>query len=73
MKYVRDIPIDYDGEMYVPTSILMLPMLYKWFDVVRFAHEPVRVNGKMRFYRVVIKRKVDVTADDILKDKERRE
>ena len=58
--------------MYVPTSILMLPMLRKWFDIVRFAYEPVRVNGKMRFYRVVIKRKADVTADDILKDKERR-
>lgn len=57
--------------MYVPTSILILPFLQKWFDIVRFEHEPVRVNGKMRFYRVVIKRKADVTADDILNDKER--
>ena len=59
--------------MYVPTSILISPFLRKWFDIVRFAREPVRVNGKMRFYRVVIKRKADVTADDILKDKERHE
>ena len=59
--------------MYVPTSILFLSMLRKWFDIVRFAHEPVSVNGKNRFYRVVIKRKADVTVDDILKDKERHE
>lgn len=59
--------------MYVPTSILFLPFLRKWFDIVRFAHEPVRVNGKMRFYRVVIKRKANVTANNILKDKERHE
>ena len=58
--------------MYVPTSILMLPMLRKWFDIVRFEHEQVSVNGKNRFYRVVIKRKADVTAEDILNDKERR-
>ena len=73
MKYIRYVPIDYDGEMYVPSSIVLSPMLCKWFDIMRFAHEQVSVNGKNRFYRVVIKRKADVTANDILKDKERHE
>ena len=67
LKYIRDIPIDYDGEIYVPITILLLPLLRKWFDIVRFANEQVSINGKNRFHRVVIKHKADVTIEKVVR------
>lgn len=68
-KFIRDIPIDYEGEMYVPISILCNPILRKFYDVIRMAHEYITVNDKGRYCRFVIKRKPNITTEDILKIK----
>lgn len=68
-KFIRDIPIDYEGEMYVPLSILCNPILRKFYDVIRMVDERVTVNSKSRFYRFAIKRKPNTTTEDILKMK----
>ena len=56
VKYISNLPIDYYGEIYCPTSILFLPYLRKKYEIVKIANDII-VNGKNRFYRVLVKRK----------------
>lgn len=67
-KYCADIPIDYDGIIYVPSSVLLNARIRKYFDVVRFVKEPVVVDGKQRFYRIAIKKKAGISAEQILRE-----
>ena len=57
VKYIRNLPIDYYGEIYCPTSILFLPHLRKQYEIVKIADKTITVNGKNRFFRVLVKRK----------------
>ena len=57
VKYIRNLPIDHYGEIYCPTSILFLQHLRKQYEIVKIADKDVIVNGKNRFFRVVVKRK----------------
>ena len=66
LRYIKDIPVDYDGEMYVPISVLVLPAFKRCFDIIRFEEKPVHVDGKQQFYRVVIKRKSGVIPEMLI-------
>ena len=57
VKYIRNLPIDYYGEIYCPTSILFLPHLRKHYEIIKMADKDITVNGKNRFLRVLVKRK----------------
>ena len=57
VKYTRNLPIDYYGEIYCPTSILFAPYLRKQYEIVKMADKMITVNGKSRFFRVLVKRK----------------
>ena len=57
VKYTRNLPIDYYGEIYCPTSILFLPYLRKQYEIIKMADKMITVNGKNRFQRVLVKRK----------------
>ena len=57
VKYIRNLSIDYYGEIYCPISILFLPHLRKQYEIVKMADKAIIVNGKNRFYRVLVKRK----------------
>lgn len=57
VNYIRNLPIDYYGEIYCPTSILFAPFLRKQYEIVKMADKDIIVNGKSRFYRVLVKRK----------------
>ena len=57
VKYVRNLPIDYYGEIYCPTSILFLQHLRNKYEIVKIADKTITVNGKNRFFRVLVKRK----------------
>ena len=57
VKYVRNLPIDYYGEIYCPTSILFLQHLRNKYEIVKIADKAITVNGKNRFFRVLVKRK----------------
>jgi len=56
VKYTRNLPIDYYGEIYCPTSILFLPHLRKQYEIIK-ENRAITVNGKKRFIRVLVKRK----------------
>lgn len=57
VRYIRDLPVDYYGEIYCPTSILFLPHLRNQYEIIKMVDKMITVNGKNRFYRVLIKRK----------------
>lgn len=57
VKYISNLPIDYYGEIYCPTSILFLPHLRNKYEIVKMADKQIIVNGKNRFLRVLVKRK----------------
>ena len=57
VKYIRNLPIDYYGEIYCPTSIMFAPYLRKQYEIVKMADKAITVNGKNRFLRVLVKRK----------------
>lgn len=65
-KYIEDIPIDYEDDIFVPISVFVRPIIRKYFDIIRVAKEGVKVNGKMRFHRVVIHKKPNIKPEDIL-------
>ena len=56
VKYIRNLPIDYYGEIYCPISILFLPYLRNKYEIIKMAKKAITVNGKNRFYRVLVKR-----------------
>ena len=57
VKYTRNLPIDYYGEIYCPTSILFAPYWRKHYEIIKMADKDIIVNGKTRFHRVLVKRK----------------
>ena len=57
VKYTRNLPIDYYGEIYCPISILFLQHLRNKYEIVKMADKAIIVNGKNRFFRVLVKRK----------------
>ena len=57
VKYIRNLPIDYYGEIYCPISILFLPYLRNKYEIIKMADKDIIVNGKTRFIRVLVKRK----------------
>lgn len=57
VEYIRNIPIDYSGEMLVPMTILCLKSIKDQFDILGLA-DKCAVNGKNRFYRIIIKKKM---------------
>ena len=57
VKYIRNLPIDYYGEIYCPMSILFMKHLRNKYEIVKMADKDIIVNGKNRFYRVLVKRK----------------
>ena len=57
VKYARNLPIDYYGEIYCPTSILFSPYWRKQYEIIKMADKDITVNGKNRFYRILVKRK----------------
>lgn len=57
VKYNRNLPIDYYGEIYCPISILFMPYLRKQYEIIKMADKDIIVNGKNRFHRVLVKRK----------------
>lgn len=57
VKYIRNLPIDYYGEIYCPISILFMQHLRKKYEIVKIADKAITVNGKNRFFRVLVKRK----------------
>ena len=57
VKYIKDLPIDYYGEVYCPTTILFLQHLRNQYQIIKMADKMVTVNGKNRFQRVLVKRK----------------
>ena len=61
VKYLSDIPIDYDGIILTPISAALIPWVKERYDVLKFCDYPVVVDGKSRFYRVEIKRKEKTT------------
>ena len=65
-KYIADIPIDYEDDIFVPMSVFLLQIIRKYFDIIRVAKEGVKVNGKNRFHRVVIRKKPNIKPEDIL-------
>ena len=57
VRYLRNLPVDYYGEIYCPTSILFLPYLRNQYEIIKMADKMITVNGKNRFSRVLVKRK----------------
>ena len=57
VKYTRNLPIDYYGEIYCPISILFLQHLRNKYEIIKMADKAIIVNGKNRFFRVLVKRK----------------
>ena len=57
VKYIRNLPIDYYGEIYCTTSILFMKHLRNKYEIVKLADKMITVNGKNRFFRVLVKRK----------------
>ena len=57
VKYIRNLPIDYYGEIYCPISILFLQHLRNKYEIVKLTDKMITVNGKNRFFRVLVKRK----------------
>ena len=57
VKYTRNLPIDYYGEIYCPTSILFLQHLRNKYEIAKTVYSTIKVNGKNRFFRVLVKRK----------------
>lgn len=57
VKYIKNLPIDYYGEVYCPMSILFLPYLRKQYEIIKIADKMITVNAKNRFFRVLVKRK----------------
>ena len=56
VRYLKNLPVDYYGEIYCPTSILFLPYLRNQYEIIKMS-KIVTVNGKNRFHRVLVKRK----------------
>ena len=57
VKYTRNLPIDYYGEIYCPISIMFAPYLRKQYEIAKTVYRTIIVNGKNRFLRVLVKRK----------------
>ena len=57
VKYTRNLPIDYYGEIYCTISIMFAPYWRKHYEIIKMADKDIIVNGKNRFYRVLVKRK----------------
>ena len=57
VKYTSNLPIDYYGEIYCPTSILFLQHLRNKYEIIKITDKAIIVNGKTRFRRVLVKRK----------------
>ena len=57
VKYARNLPIDYYGEIYCQTSIMFSPYWRNKYEIVKMAEKAITVNGKNRFFRVLVKRK----------------
>lgn len=57
VKRIKNLPVDYYGEIYCPTSILFLPYLRNQYEIIKMADKAITVNGKNRFHRVLVKRK----------------
>ena len=57
VKYIRNLPIDYYGEIYCPTSIMFAPYLRNKYEIAKTVYRTIKVNGKNRFLRVLVKRK----------------
>lgn len=57
VDYVRYLPIDWYGEICCPVSILTREDLFDDYDFIGFAPQTVKVNGRARFYRVIVKRR----------------
>lgn len=57
INYIKNIPCDYEGPMYVPLSIIGLPQFDDKFDILGLSDHPVFVNGKNKFTRVKIQKK----------------
>ena len=57
VKYIRNLPIDYYGEIYCPISILFLQHLRNKYEIAKTVYRTIKVNGKNRFLRVLVKRK----------------
>ena len=60
-------PIDYYGEIYCTTSILFMKHLRNKYEIVKMADKAITVNGKNRFYRVLVKRKKKDTKEQKMK------
>ena len=58
VKYISNLPIDYYGEIYCTTSILFMKHLRNKYEIVKMADKTITVNGKNRFRRVLVKRKL---------------
>ena len=56
VRYIKNLPVDYYGEIYCPTSVLFLPYLRNQYEIIKMS-KIVTVNGKNRFLRVLVKRK----------------
>ena len=57
VKYIRNLPIDYYGEIYCPISILVMQHLRNKYEIAKTVYRTIKVNGKNRFLRVLVKRK----------------
>ena len=57
VKYTRNLPIDYYREIYCPISILFLPYLRNKYEIAKTVYSTIKVNGKNRFLRILVKRK----------------
>lgn len=45
--------------MLVPITICFYPSLKEKYDILGLADWPIKVNGKNKFYRVIIQRKAE--------------
>ena len=57
VDYVRYLPTDWHGEICCPVSILTREDLFDDYDFIGLTPQTVKVNGKARFYRVIVKRR----------------
>ena len=57
VDYIRYLPTDWYGEICCPVSILTREDLFDDYDFIGFTPQTVKVNGKARFYRVIVKRR----------------
>ena len=56
VNLLQHIPVDYFDEMLLPVSVLIRPDVRVNFDILDVRND-VSVNGKRKFWRVLVKRK----------------